>query len=136
VIDSIALTNDTITTAWLPLHGVGPGRRGSVSVAVTFTGSADARVAMYAQGETPGPQNLKVSIFERTEALMPFPVFRGTLADLGRRTTFDDGIGRWTGHGDGHEHTVTYELIWSLPEDAEVPDDEPKPGLVWEARAL
>jgi hypothetical protein len=136
MIDSIALTNDTISTTWLPLHGVEPGRRGSVSVAVTFTGRADARVAMYAQGDTPGPQNLKISIFERTEALMPFPVFRGTLADLDRRTSFDDGIGRWTGHGDGHEHTVTYELVWSLPEDAEPPGDEPKLALVWEARSL
>jgi hypothetical protein len=24
--------------------------------------------------------------------------------------------------------------MWSLPKDAEAPDDEPKLGLVWEAR--
>jgi hypothetical protein len=136
VIDSIALTNDTIATTWLPLQGLEPGRRGSVSVAVTFTGQADARIAMYAQGDTPGPPNLKISIFERTEALMPFPVFRGTLTDLTGRTSFTTGIGRWTGHGDGEPHTVTYELIWSLPEDAELPCDEPKLGLAWEARPL
>jgi hypothetical protein len=29
---------------------------------------------------------------------------------------------------------VTYEVMWSLPKDAEAPDDEPKLGLVWEAR--
>ncbi|MCW2860468.1 MAG: hypothetical protein JWP48_2176, partial [Actinoallomurus sp.] len=82
----------------------------------------------------PVAQRLRLSIFESTPILMPFPVFNGTLADFTTHACYDDGVGRWTGHGDGRDHTVTYEVMWSLPKDAEAPDDEPKLGLVWEAR--
>jgi hypothetical protein len=34
--DSITLTNDATSGAWLPLEGVTPGGRGAVSVTVTF----------------------------------------------------------------------------------------------------
>jgi hypothetical protein len=134
---SITLTRDAASTAWLPLHGVEPGRRGAVSVSVTFHGLAEAAVAMYSQGDATGPlaQRLRLSIFESTSALLPFPVFTGTLADFTGHTSYDQGLGRWTGRGDGADHTVTYEVVWSLPKDADAPDDEPKLGLVWEARA-
>ena len=135
---AITLTDDVTSATWLPLHGVEPGERGAVSVSVTFNGPADAGVAMYSQGDATGPlaQRLRLSIFESTPSLMPFPVFTGTLADFTGRTCYDQGVGRWTGHGDGRDHTVTYEVIWSLPKDADAPDDEPKLGLVWEARAV
>jgi hypothetical protein len=134
--DPIILTADTTSATWLPLHGIEPGRRGAVSVSVTFTGPADAGVAMYSQGAPTGPlvQRLRLAIFESTASLLPFPVFTGTLADFAARTHYDDGVGRWTGHGDGRDHTVTYEVAWSLPKDADTPDDEPKLGLVFEAR--
>jgi hypothetical protein len=95
-----------------------------------------ADIAMYTQGEATGAlaQRLRLSIFESTAALLPFTVFNGTLADLTSRTSYDAGLGRWTGHGDGKDHTVTYEVMWSLPKDADPPDDEPKLGLVFEAR--
>jgi len=136
--DPVTLTNDVTSATWLPLHGIAPDRRGSVSVSVTFAGPADAAVAMYAQGAVTGPlaQRLRLSIFESTTALMPFPVFTGTLADFTGHTSYDDGVGRWTGRGDGQDHTVTYEVVWSLPKDAEAPDDEPKLGLVWEAHTV
>jgi hypothetical protein len=135
--DSIILTGDVTSGTWLPLDGIEPGKRGAVSVAVTFNGPADAGIAMYAQGDATGPlaQRLRLSIFESTANLMPFPVFSGTLAEFTGRTSYDLGVGRWTGHGDGRDHTVTYEVVWSLPKDADAPDDEPKLGLVWEARA-
>lgn len=134
--ESITLTDDASSAAWLPLEGIAPGRRGAASVAVTFNGAANAGVAMYTQGPVTGPvaQRLRLSIFESTTSLMPFPVFNGTLADFTTHTCYDDGVGRWTGQGDGRDHTVTYEVMWSLPKDAEAPDDEPKLGLVWEAR--
>jgi hypothetical protein len=134
--DSISLTSDVTSATWLPLEGMAPGKRGAVSVTVTFNGPSDADIAMYTQGETAGPlaQRLRLSIFESTAALLPFPVFNGTLADLTARTSYADGVGRWTGHGDSKDHTVTYEIMWSLPKDADTPDDEPKLGLVWEAR--
>jgi hypothetical protein len=91
---------------------------------------------MYSQGETAGPlaQRLRLSIFESSASLLPFPVFNGTLEGLTGRTSYADGLGRWTGHGDGKDHAVTYEVMWHLPKDADPPDDEPKLGLVWEAR--
>lgn len=137
MIDSIDLTDDVTSATWLSLEGIEPGKRGAVSVNVTFNGPEDAAVAMYTQGPgVAGPlaQRLRLSIFESTPALMPFPVFNGTLADLTGHTSYDDGLGRWTGHGDGKDHTVTYEVVWSLPKDADAPDDEPKLRLVWEAR--
>jgi hypothetical protein len=132
----ITLTDDVSSATWLPLHGIEPGKRGAVSVSVTFNGPADAGIAMYSQGDalTALAQRLRLSIFESTETLMPFPVFSGTLAAFTGRTCYNDGVGRWTGHGDGRDHTVTYEVMWSLPKDAEALDDEPKLGLVWEAR--
>jgi hypothetical protein len=136
MIDTITLADDVTSATWLPIHGIAPGQRGTASVTVTYNGPADAGIAMYAQGDTTGPlaQRLRLSIFESTEALMPFPVFHGTLADFTKRTSYAEGVGRWTGHGDGKDHTVTYEVMWSLPKDADAPDDEPKLGLVWEAR--
>jgi hypothetical protein len=134
--DSIILSCDVTSETWLPLEDLAPGTRGAVSITVTFNGPSDADVALYSQGETTGAlaQRLRLSIFESTATLMPFPVFNGTLADLSGRTSYADGLGRWTGHGDGRDHTVTYEVMWSLPKDADVPDDEPKLGLVFEAR--
>jgi hypothetical protein len=136
MIDTITLTGDATSGTWLPLHGIQPGKRGTTSVTVTFNGPADARIAMYAQGDATEPlaQRLRISIFESTRTVMPFPVFLGTLADFTKRASYAEGVGRWTGHGDGEDHTVTYELAWSLPKDADAPDDEPKLGLVWEAR--
>jgi hypothetical protein len=133
----ITLTDDVTSATWLPLDGIEPGKRGAVTVAVTFNGPADADIAMYAQGDATGPlaQRLRLSIFESTANLMPFPVFNGTLADFTGHTSYDRGVGRWKGHGDGRDHTVMYEVVWSLPKDADAPDDEPKLGLVWEARA-
>ena len=52
---AILLTGDVTSATWLPLHGVEPGERGSVSVSVTFNGPADAGVAMYSQGDATGP---------------------------------------------------------------------------------
>lgn len=136
MIDSIDLTNDVTSASWLSLDGVTPGRRGAASVNVTFNGPHPAAVAMYAHDPMTGPlaQRLRLMIFESTAALMPFPVFTGTLADFTARTSYDEAIGHWTGRGDGEDHTVTYEVTWSLPKDAEAPDDEPKLGLVFEAR--
>jgi hypothetical protein len=137
MINSVSLTGDVTSATWLSLDGIESGKRGSVSVNVIFNGTQDAAVAMYAHGHVTGPlaQRLRLSIFESTPAIMPFPVFNGTLADFTGHASYDDGVGRWTGHGDGKDHTVTYEVVWSLPKDAAAPDDEPKLGLVWEARA-
>jgi hypothetical protein len=137
MIDSIDLTNDVTSATWLSLEGIEPGKRGAVSVNVTFNGPEDATITMYAQGPATGPlaQRLRLSIFESTPVLLPFPIFTGTLADFTGHTSYEDGVGRWTGHGDGRDHTVTYEVAWTLPKDADAPDDEPKLGLAWEARA-
>lgn len=136
MIDSIDLTNDVTSDAWLSLAGVAPGRRGAAFVEVTFTGPRPASVAMYAHAPMTGPlaQRLRLTIFESTATLLPFPVFTGTLADFTARTSHEDAVGHWTGRGDGKAHTVTYEPAWTLPKDADVPDDEPKVGLVFEAR--
>jgi hypothetical protein len=137
MIDSIDLTNDVTSTVWLALDGIAPGRRGATSVNVTFNGHDPASVALYAHGRMAGPlaQHLRLMIFESTAALLPFPVFTGSLADFTGHTSYHEAVGRWTGRGDGKDHTVTYEVAWSLPKDAEAPDDEPKVGLVFEARS-
>ena len=138
MIDSIDLTNDETADAWLSLDGIAPGRRGTASVSVTFNGPRPASVAMYANTPMTGPlaQHLRLTIFESSATLLPFPVFIGTLADFTSRVTYDESVGHWTGRGDGKDHTVTYELSWTLPENAETPDDEQKVGLVFEARPL
>jgi hypothetical protein len=137
MIDAITLNGDMTSALWLPLPGVEPGKRGTASVKVTYNGAADARIAMYAHGEAFGSlaQRLRISVFVHAQALMPFPVFGGTLADLTERTSYSQGVGRWIGRGDGADHTVVYEVAWSLPKGAEPPDGEPKLGLVWEARS-
>src|SRR4051794_17096369 len=123
----IDLTNDATSAAWLSLDGIAPGRRGAVCVDVTFNGAHPAPVAMYAQSPMTGPlaQRLRLTIFESTPALLPFPVFTGTLADFTARTPYDEAVGHWTGRGDAKDHTVTYEVAWALPKDADAPDDEP-----------
>lgn len=134
--DTLELGVDATSVTWLPFDGLTPGGRGAVSVDVIFNGPADTDIAMYSQGQAAGPlaQRIRLSIFESTATLLPFPVFTGTLADFTGHTSYESGVGRWTGHGDGRDHTVTYEVRWSLPKDAGAPDDEPKLGLVLESR--
>jgi hypothetical protein len=55
---NIRRSGNATTTGWLPLEGIEPGRRGSASVTVVFTGHADARIAMYAQECAPSLPDL------------------------------------------------------------------------------
>ncbi|MFI6518734.1 hypothetical protein ACIBF1_24475 [Spirillospora sp. NPDC050679] len=152
---TIALTDGTAATARLHLDGLAPGERGSESLTVRYRDDVDATVALYVRAEhahggapatghhceaadlahCPAARRVRVGVFERTGALLPFPVFTGTLADLVRLDGFEHGVGRWTGRGDGRDHDVTYEVTWRPSRDATGPGEAPADvELVVEAR--
>ncbi|MEU5877435.1 hypothetical protein [Spirillospora sp. NPDC047279] len=117
---TLTLTDGSTATARLDLTDLSPGHRQTQKITVTFAGSAPATIALYAPdaADTPLARRLRVSIFEHAGALMPFPVFQGTLADLTTHTSYDTGFGRWTGRT---QRTVDYEVMAHLPAEAPAP---------------
>jgi hypothetical protein len=113
----LALSPGEEIATGLHLDALAPGEHHRDTLVVRYRADEDAVVALRVECADPATasRDVHVGVFEHAGALMPFPVFSGTLLDLARRNR---AFGRWTGRGDGDDHEVVYEISTSLARDA------------------
>lgn len=129
----IDLANDSEATAVFNLTNLQPGDSGSDDILVTYTGTLDSEVRLFASSSAEAQtlaDSLRLTITSEGATGSPWT---GTLAEFQAFTDFGSGIlpVELTQGGDSQTYTVAYEVL----ADAEM-GASADVSFVWEAQSL
>ncbi|WP_395245291.1 hypothetical protein ACGGZK_05660 [Agromyces sp. MMS24-K17] len=130
---NVELSNDNEAESVFTATGLKPGASGSADVVVTYTGSLDATVRLYASSST-GDQTLAdgldLTITPKVDGAAQGTPFTGTLAEFQAITDWDSGILELpVSTGDQITYTVEYVVADTAEQGASA-----DVTFVWEAQ--
>ncbi|MDX1450031.1 MAG: TasA family protein [Acidimicrobiia bacterium] len=142
---TVTLTDDDTTTALFDLANLAPGDGATSCIAVTYSGSLDATVKLYAAvtGGTGLDSYLDVTV-ERGSGgsfadcgafTVDEVVYSGTLSGLAATAQdFGSGLGAWAAIGGAPDDVVTYRVAVTLQDDDAAQGLDASASFTWEAQ--
>jgi hypothetical protein len=124
---TVAISDNDSDSALFSASGIKPGDTGTRCIVVTYSGSLNATVKLYATSYTDGglAPYLTFGVYEGTGTQADCSDFSstatdyspGTLQDFGvNNASYANGVSGWTPAG-GSNATKTYKFSWTLQDD-------------------